>query len=70
MRRLRWLLLKWFSSFRYGGARELQTNFDELEGLLMQAELARIAAPVEDAKQAVPARVLLPCLLWAIVGCV
>ena len=44
----------------------LQTNFDELEGLLMQA--AQTADPVEDAKQAVPPRVLLLALL--VVGCV
>ena len=49
----------------------LQTNFDELEGLLMQAASAQTADPVEDAKQAVPPRVLLlACLaccgpLWA-----
>ena len=40
-------------------ARELQTHFDELEGLLMQAASAQTADPVEDAKQAVPPRVLL-----------
>ena len=48
-----------FLSFRCGGARELQTNVDELEGLLMQAASAQTADPVEDAKQAVPPRVLL-----------
>ena len=47
------------SGFCPGGARELQTNFDELEGLLMQAASAQTADPVEDAKQAVPPRVLL-----------
>ena len=52
-------MLRWFSSLRCGGARELQTNFDELEGLLMQAESAQTAAPVEHVKQAVPPRVLL-----------
>ena len=63
--------LRWFLSFRCGGSRELQTNFDELEGLLVQAASAQTADPVEDAKQAVPPRVLgdvvagLPCLLWA-----
>ena len=35
----------------------LQTNFDELEGLLMQA--AQTADSVEDAKQAVSPKVLL-----------
>ena len=48
-----------FVLFRCGGARELQTNVDELEGLLMQAASAQTADPVEDAKQAVPPRVLL-----------
>ena len=49
-------------------ARELQTHFDELEGLLMQAASAQTADPVEDAKQAVPPRVLL--LAFLVVGCV
>ena len=54
--------LRWFLSFRCGGSRELQTNFDELEGLL-----------IEDAKQAVPPRVLGGCCCWLallVVGCV
>ena len=46
-------------------ARELQTHFDELEGLLMQAASAQTADPVEDAKQAVPPRVLLLAFLVA-----
>ena len=46
----------------------LQTNFAELEGLLMQAASAQTADPVEDAKQAVPPRVLL--LAFLVVGCV
>ncbi|CAE7233932.1 unnamed protein product [Symbiodinium natans] len=45
--------------------RELQTHFDELEGLLMQAASAQTADPVEDAKQAVPPRVLLLAFLVA-----
>ena len=65
--------LRWFLSFRCGGSRELQTNFDELEGLLMQAASAQTADPVEDAKQAVPPRVLGGCCCWLallVVGCV
>ena len=56
---LRCLLLKWFLSFRCGGSRELQTNSDELEGLLMQAESAQTAAPIEDATKAACPGVLL-----------
>ena len=44
-------------------ARELQTYFDGLDWLLMQAASAQTADPVEDAKQAVPPRVLLLALL-------
>ena len=48
-------------AFRCGGSRELLTNSDELEGLLIQAASAQTAGPIKYATKAVRPGVLLVC---------